>query len=69
VASSVSSSHSVASPEEDLLRLPLCKHVWFCWPLREAHCVTARNPAEGMVCITDHTSRRARAPHMARTLD
>ena len=40
-----------------LCSLPLCKHVWFCWPLREAHGHSAEG--ESIICITDHTSRRA----------
>ena len=41
----------------DLLSLPLCRHVWFCWPMR-TNCGTP-NGDEGIICITDHTSRRA----------
>ena len=42
-------------PSQELTSLPLCEHVWFCWPLRELH----GNRAEGIICVTDHTSRRA----------
>ena len=42
-------------PTQNLLNLPLCRHVWFCWPLRQSH----GNLTEGVVCITDHTSSRA----------
>ena len=51
----ISGPDSLLAPSRELLSLPLCRHVWFCWPLRE----TQGNPAEGMICITDHTSRRA----------
>ena len=53
-ATKTSSRDSLSLP---LCSLPLCKHVWFCWPLREAHGHSAEG--ESIICITDHTSRRA----------
>ena len=51
----ISGPDSLLAPSRDLLSLPLCRHVWFCWPLRQ----NQGNVTEGMICITDHTSRRA----------
>ena len=51
----ISGANSLLAPSRDLLRLPLYKHVWFCWPLRESHGTSDQST----ICITDHTSRRA----------
>lgn len=45
------------SSARDLLSLPLVRHVWFCWPLRNNSGTPSGD--EGIICITDHTSRRA----------
>lgn len=36
--------------------LPQSRHVWFCWRLRPPAGVT---PDESIICVTDHTSKRA----------
>ena len=36
--------------------LPLSRHVWFCWRLRPP---AGFAPDESIICVTDHTSKRA----------